>query len=318
MTRGTEALFAHAPGAAQALCDIEAAVWEDTTGAGLSDLAELMSRVCASVTGLDPLTPPAGYHPGRWAGAEPARWRSIAGLGRANATTLGFAEQFSTDVSSISEEQRAELFRIHGGQSANMAATVFVMDFLPRTYAALDALFDGLPTTGAIGSAGPSSDGHPSGGLWGALDLFTRTVPQLDAVDPVTTELVRLRGARQHQCRICSSLRSRPALVAGADEDTFSSVDDFEHSDLPASQKASLAFTDAMVWTPGTIGAEVIDILVATATAVQRVELVLDITRNALNKVAVALGADAPHVEGGVEIFDVGTDGNLVYGLRVG
>ena len=314
MTSGSEALFVHAPDAARALCDIEAAVWEDPTAAGPFDLAELMSRVCASVTGLDPLTPPAGVGRARWAGDDPARWRSIAGLSQADAVTLGFAEQFCADVSAISEQQRLDLTRAHGGRSATVAATVFAMDFLPRTYAALDALFEAHPATGPIGSVGPVGEGHPPG-LWAALDRFTRTVPQLDAVDPVTTELVRLRGARQHRCRICSSLRSRPALVAGADEETFSSVDDFERSDLSSSQKAALAFTDAMLWTPAAIDADVIESLDASGTAAQRVELVLDITRNALNKVAVALGADAPHVESGVEIFDVDADGNLVYGL---
>jgi len=42
---------------------------------------------------------------------------------------------------------------------------------------------------------------------------------------------------------------------------------------------------------------------------------VLDVTRNALNKVAVALAADAAHVEDGVEIYDIEPDGSLVYGL---
>jgi AhpD family alkylhydroperoxidase len=318
MTSGSEALFVHTPGAAYALGDIEAAAWEETATAGLSDLAELMSGVCGSVTGLAPLAPPMGYHQGRWAREDPARWRSIAGLSPAQATTLGFAEQFSTDVSSIAEEQRRDLTRVHGDQSATVVATMFAMDFLPRTYAALDAIFDAQPSTGPVGSGEPPTDRHPPAGLWGALDLFTRMVPQLDAVDPVTTELVRLRGARQHQCRICASLRSRPALVAGADEDTFSSVDDFWDSDLSSARKAALALTDAMVWTPGSIDDGIVDTLVETATAAQRVELVLDITRNALNKVAVALGADAPHVESGFEIFDVDTTGNLVYGLHLG
>ena len=46
-------------------------------------------------------------------------------------------------------------------------------------------------------------------------------------------------------------------------------------------------------------------------------ELVLDVTRNALNKIAVALGADAAHVEDGIEIYDVDADGELVYGLTL-
>ena len=47
-------------------------------------------------------------------------------------------------------------------------------------------------------------------------------------------------------------------------------------------------------------------------------ELVLDVTRNALNKIAVALGADAAHVDEGIEIYDITADGGLVYGLTLG
>jgi hypothetical protein len=47
------------------------------------------------------------------------------------------------------------------------------------------------------------------------------------------------------------------------------------------------------------------------------VEVVLDVTRNALNKIAVALGADAAHVEDGIEVYDVEPDGTLVYGVPV-
>ena len=146
--------------------------------------------------------------------------------------------------------------------------------------------------------------------------MFIRAVPQLDALDPITSELVRLRGARQHRCRLCQSLRSRPALLAGADEETFAGVDSYESSDLSPLQKAALAFTDAMLWTPGHLETGAAR-LVELASEEQRVELVLDVTRNALNKIAVALGADAAHVDEGIEIYDVDADGGLVYGLTL-
>jgi hypothetical protein len=72
-----------------------------------------------------------------------------------------------------------------------------------------------------------------------------------------------------------------------------------------------------MIWTPGNIAATAIEAVRRTATPAQRVELVLDITRNALNKVAVALAADGPHIEDGVEIFDIDALGNLVYGVSL-
>ena len=51
-------------------------------------------------------------------------------------------------------------------------------------------------------------------------------------------------------------------------------------------------------------------------------ELVLDVTRNASNKIAVAFNADAPHEEAatsgrGYEIYDIDADGEPVYGLTL-
>jgi alkylhydroperoxidase family enzyme len=310
MTSGRHALHHLAPDGAAALEQVAAAAW---TAIADRDLAELTSRVCGEVCGVRPLARPAGAGPGRWSGEPAGDWRAIDGLTATDRLRLAFAEQFSLDVSACTDRQREELVRELGGEVGPWAAAVFALDFLPRANAALVALF------------GPDHDGDPvvpasltSGtGIWEALDAVIRLVPRLGALDPVTSELVRLRGARQHRCRLCSSLRSRPALLAGADDRSFAAVDDYRHSDLDDEQKAALAFTDAMLWTPGRIDRSVVDALTADTSPEQRVELVLDVTRNALNKVAVALGADRPHVDEGIEIYDVGEDGELVYGLTL-
>jgi hypothetical protein len=72
-----------------------------------------------------------------------------------------------------------------------------------------------------------------------------------------------------------------------------------------------------MIWTPGHLDPAAVADLVGHTSPAQQVELVLDVTRNALNKIAVALGADAAHVKDGVEIYDVEPDGSLVYGLTL-
>jgi hypothetical protein len=41
-------------------------------------------------------------------------------------------------------------------------------------------------------------------------------------------------------------------------------------------------------------------------------ELTLDVMRNACNKIMVSLGADAPRVEEGTELFHVDADGQTV------
>jgi hypothetical protein len=45
--------------------------------------------------------------------------------------------------------------------------------------------------------------------------------------------------------------------------------------------------------------------------------MVLWITRNASNKIAVGLAADTPHVNEGVEIYDLDPTGEPVYGLSL-
>jgi hypothetical protein len=45
----------------------------------------------------------------------------------------------------------------------------------------------------------------------------------------------------------------------------------------------------------------------------QSIELTLDVMRNATNKIAVALGADAPRVASGTERYLVDDDGQTVF-----
>jgi len=279
---------------------VVATTWSVAADRGVLDLVAAAAGRVAALHGLDPLVPPADREPP--VGSVP---------GPSRADVLDFAEQCSLDVSAVTDAQRARFLAATGPSAGDLAAALWVVDVVPRTRAALDALAGPGPWPAA------PDPGPAAGGLWGALDGLVRTVPALDALDPVTSELVRLRGARQHRCRLCMSIRSRPALLAGADEDTFAAVDDYPGSDLDPLARAALAFTDGMLWTPGRLDPAVVADLADRATPAQQVELVLDVTRNALNKIAVALGADAAHVEDGTEIYDIGPDGSLTYGLSL-
>ena len=87
-------------------------------------------------------------------------------------------------------------------------------------------------------------------------------------------------------------------------------------SDLPDRIKAALAFTDAMIWTPAAIGDDVVAAVRAEFSPAEAVEIALDVTRNAANKIPVSLASDEAIVTDGVELFDMDTDGNLTYGLE--
>ena len=214
-----------------------------------------------------------------------------------------FAEQFRVDVSRTDERLRADFATVTGGHQLAVAQMVWIADVTVRVRAALDALFGP--------SVWPGERRHPVADLWGVIENFMASVARLTALDATTTELVRLRGARQHACRVCASRRAVEALEAGADDDLFAAVDHYADSDLPARTKAALALVDAMIWTPLAWPAEVADEVRAVLTPTEAVEVVLDVARNAANKIAVALGADVPEVTDGVQLFRTDADGVL-------
>lgn len=215
-----------------------------------------------------------------------------------------FAEQFGVDVSVIDDGMRDDLALATGTKQFDVVQMVWIADMAPRVRSALDALF------------GPSewpeaARRYPVTSVWSVIEEFMASVAQHRALDARLTELVRLRGARQHDCRLCSSRRSADAIEAGADDAEFAAVDDHPTSDLPDATKAALALVDAMIWTPTAIPDEVAADVRRLLTDAQAVEVVLDVARNAANKIAVALRADEPEVTEGVQLFTTDSDGTL-------
>ena len=214
-----------------------------------------------------------------------------------------FAEQFRTDVAQVDDELRQALAEETGDHQVAVVQMIWIGDAAPRLTAVLDRLFGP--------SEWPTPRRFPVRDIWGVIDEFMRAVARHAALDPTPTELVRLRGARQHDCRLCQSRRAVAAISAGADEATFSAVDHYEDSDLPDATKAALALTDAIIWTPSAVPDEVVARVREHLTDEQAVEVVLDVIRNATNKIAVALDADAPEVTEGVQLFTTDSDGVL-------
>jgi alkylhydroperoxidase family enzyme len=199
-----------------------------------------------------------------------------------------FAEQFSADVSSISDDLRLRFTSAVGKSAFSVMVLTYVADFLPRMRAGFEALGLSVPWTDSVVW---DHDAKCSDALF---NQFLPAVNALHELDPVTTEVVRLRGARQHNCRMCKARREADALEAGGTESLYEHIDFYETSDqLTDRHKAALRYVDALIWTPAAIKPDVAAGVRTHFTEAQSFELTVDVMHNAANKIAVSLGADA-------------------------
>jgi alkylhydroperoxidase family enzyme len=212
-----------------------------------------------------------------------------------------FAEQFVVDVSGVSDELRGALGAALGTDTAAFVQALYVVDVFQRGRMALELLFDA--------PFGPPLE-PARGDLWPTLEEFMRVVALLHELDPVTTELVRLRGARAHNCRICQSRLSLRAVEDAGDESLFAA--DADDAALTERQRTALALTDAVIWQPSTIDSELVARVHVELSDPEIVEIVLDLVRNAANKFAVALAGDEAVVTEGIEYYDVDDTGDVV------
>ena len=106
--------------------------------------------------------------------------------------------------------------------------------------------------------------------------------------------------------------RNLAAVREGADATMFQELDDYRNSSLTDAHQAALALTDALIWTPANLRANDLQAVRAHLQPAEVVEIVLDVMRNATNKIAVALGADAPE-HAGVQLFEVDEAGRLLF-----
>ncbi len=158
----------------------------------------LVRRVCVQTMSLPPL---------------PVEVEVVQPSAEAEAVVAEFAEQFSADVSAITAEQRSLLFKTLGDSTFVVVVAMYIADFVPWVRAGLEAL--GLGSSLLGWTRGPIEWDHATDPSGEVFDEFLPFVGRLRALDPLTSGLVRLRGAGAHNGRLCKSVRESRALEAG-------------------------------------------------------------------------------------------------------
>ena len=207
------------------------------------------------------------------------------------------------------------MFVATGRDALLFVQSVYVSDVFLRARVALDRLAE---TQGAIPSAvranSVQAEAIASGPdqLWPLLEAFVRDIAQLHSLDALTTELVRLRGAEVHRCRLCQSRVSVKALDQAGDIALFAQTRDFDAEGFRDADRVALRLADALVTQPSSIDDALVDTAHRHFTHAQQLEIVFDVVRNSANKIAVAFGADDPIVTAGIEFYDLDHNGDVV------
>jgi len=268
--------------------------------------AMVLRRIATLLGAGDAAVMACGVAPAEGALADAVEhWPGSPLLTPAQRTVLMCTEQFVMDVAGTTPAQRTALADALGPELVPFVQGLYVAEYGCRLRMAAAVLFEE-----ALGAAPAVPLGDPSGapsGPWPDLEVFLQVVAALDELDVVTTELVRLRGARVHGCRICMSRRSVDALEAAEDPSIFE-----RDGGLAEPQQVALQLVDALVTQPAAISADLVSAVRRWWSPGQVAEILLDVTRNAANKPAVALGADGAAVEEGVELFRTDAAGNVV------
>ncbi|MEM7280710.1 MAG: carboxymuconolactone decarboxylase family protein [Pseudomonadota bacterium] len=132
------------------------------------------------------------------------------------------------------------------------------------------------------------------GAIENSIAQFAAAAVRAKDIDPIITELVRLRCAQYHDCRLCGSFRVQEALDAGFDEAMQKAVATHEKSDFSPAAKVALRLCDAMIMSPGDIDDGLRRDLRTHFSNEQVAELCVDVMKWSQQKSLVALRIEPP------------------------
>jgi AhpD family alkylhydroperoxidase len=202
---------------------------------------------------------------------------------------LAFTEQFLMDVGGTDATARAGLIEHFGADGAReLVSAIYVVEFTQRLQLIAARVLDDDAWSPALVSPRPARDASPAD----LLTAYQAAVIRGSTLDPMTTELIRLRCARTHRCRICQTLRLSDARAAGVDEEITAQIDFYERSDLPDRAKVALRVTDAFIIRPDLLSDTVAEQARMSFEPAELASLCLGITKWSTQKIHVALGTD--------------------------
>ena len=242
--------------------------------------------------------------------ADLMSWAESVSFDDRDRAALALAEQFVIDVSGVADGPLASSAGVLGAEIGPLVQGLYLLDVGMRIEVVLGQLV-GESITSADW-AWPGADSEIPADPMDAIMAMMAAVGRLQVLDPVTKELVRLRGARLHQCRRCQSVRSVAAIDAGASEELLGADDPVAISSLSLATAASIELVDATFIGRPALDDELRGRLTREMDSTELVELVGYLLRNACNKIAVAFGADAAIVDEGFEFQIIDAAGETI------
>lgn len=283
-----------------------------TVDGDLLELARLRVATLLDVPGEASAPPWGVVAPTKVAALD--EWPTSEWFDERERTALALTEQFVIDVTAVSDGPLGPAATLLGAQVVSFVQALFLLDVGQRVAAVLGRLGDATLTSEDWAWPAGSDDApdDQSVDVMESVMAMLAAVGRLRRVDPVTKELLRLRGARLHRCRRCQSVRSVAALEAGADLALLGAEDPTSVADLPDGTRAAVDLVDATFLGRPVVDDDLRDRLTGSFDADELVEICDYLLRNAANKVAVAFGADGAIVTDGFEYQMIDAAGETI------
>ena len=242
-------------------------------------------------------------------------WRAPADCPEAWRQALALAEQFAIDVNGISEAQVAALGEAIGAEAVNaLVNSLYLVDMALRLQQVAPVVLaaDGEAEATGDRMAAVDTAGDSEAAIATVIADFAARAVLADAVDPLTSELVRLRCAQVHHCRLCGSPRQRSALENGFEESMAERVARYEQGGFTDARVAALRLVDTLILVPADAGPALREELERHYSPGQIAELCFDVVKWSQQKALVATHSDAPPWEG-IHVLDFGGRGHPLF-----